>query len=277
MKKYLVIILVAFAGLATFEPTRKHLSELLSKRSVAKVHFAISSCPRADLAGTKDEFFSQSYEEYILSSIFEGVNQGFYVDVGANHPNKFNITLYFHKIGWNGMNFEPQSDLYAMFQNDRPKDINIKKAVADYEGTATLYVPTLSHAATLNAKIKEVYGASEVQDLVVDVTTLSKELTSYNVKNIDFINIDVEGSEDKVIKGLDLKAFRPKVIVVEYNSPAKQDGHIDFEPMILENNYILASDDGLNRYYYRQESKELGPKFKRIDKCVRIDREARGV
>jgi hypothetical protein len=37
-----------------------------------------------------------------------------------------------------------------------------------------------------------------------------------NNQLIDFVNIDVEGNELNVLKGFDLKKFKPKVILLEY-------------------------------------------------------------
>ena len=94
---------------------------------------------------------------------------------------------------------------------------------------------------------------------------------------IDFLKIDVEGFEGEVIAGLDLQKFRPKVMLLEYISHTKNKGYLDFEPKILDNGYIFAMDDGLNRYYYRKESPEFENKFKSIDRCVTLERKARRI
>ena len=243
---------------------------------LVKSVFAISDCPDTQLSGAKDQFFSQLNEDYILSNVFAGVDHGFYVDVGANNPNASSVTLYFHNKGWRGMNFEPQPTLHAMFIKDRADDINIQKAVADKEGSATFYVPSEgSPLATLDSKIKDIELGSK--EFTVEVTTLTKEFAEHNIQEIDFLKIDVEGFEDKVIAGLDLQRFRPKVIMLEYRSPTNQQGYLLFEPMLIKNGYVIGMDDGiLNRYYYRAENPEFAEKFRAIGKCVKMDNMVRG-
>ena len=52
-------------------------------------------------------FYSQNSEDVLLARCFEGENQGFYVDVGAEDPVEGSITRHFYERGWNGINIEP--------------------------------------------------------------------------------------------------------------------------------------------------------------------------
>ena len=45
-------------------------------------------------------YYGQSYEDYILAYVFRKQKNGFYIDVGANDPNKWNTTKYFYERGW---------------------------------------------------------------------------------------------------------------------------------------------------------------------------------
>jgi hypothetical protein len=64
--------------------------------------------------------YSQEGEDMILRRIFEGQEKGFYVDVGAHHPRRFSNTYYFYKLGWAGVNLEPNPDALIAFKADRP-------------------------------------------------------------------------------------------------------------------------------------------------------------
>ena len=59
------------------------------------------------------------------------------------------------------------------------------------------------------AKVKEI---KKIQTKV-----LNDVLNDINLNNhIDYMNIDVEGYEDQVLKGFNIKKFKPSVISIEY-------------------------------------------------------------
>ena len=60
-------------------------------------------------------------------------------------------------------------------------------------------------------KLKKNYEVRKVK-----ANTLNNILQKYKIsKNFEFLNIDVEGHELEVLKGLNLKKFRPKLIAIE--------------------------------------------------------------
>ncbi len=68
------------------------------------------------------------------------------------------------------------------------------------------------------------------QQLEVPATTLNKILTDHEfTSQIDFVSIDVEGSELKVLEGFDLQMYSPRVLVIEANDQASEaclDGYL---------------------------------------------------
>ena len=69
-------------------------------------------------------------------------------------------------------------------------------------------INTLSHAAANKAR--------EVRE--VETFTLNNiiESTHFKDKVIDFLSIDVEGTEIDVLQGLDFKKYKPKLVVLEF-------------------------------------------------------------
>ena len=50
-------------------------------------------------------FYSQFGEDKVLQEILKiNINKGFYVDVGAFHPFRYNNTALLYKKGWKGIN-----------------------------------------------------------------------------------------------------------------------------------------------------------------------------
>jgi FkbM family methyltransferase len=239
----------------------------------------ISQCPKTKFNDTEGALSSQYYEDYILSYIFQNQDKGFYVDVGAGNPEGSSVTKYFYKKGWRGINFEPQAKYYNKLMQSRPEDINIPKAASDDDKPLILYLPDKNDDwASLDRQIvQKSHQLSSATEIVVRTVTLTDSLQAHNIHDIDFITITVAGHEVSVLRGLDLKSFRPKVIVIESVSPINAFGYLSFEPIILSNGYKFGMTDDLNRYYYRQESPEFAVKFRDIRRCVVLDQLSRGV
>lgn len=176
-------------------------------------------CPISRPMGNK-EYFSQFYEDYVLAYVFQNTEKGLFVDVGVNDPIIHNATHYFHQKGWHGINIEPNKELFNQILKARPDDINVNKAATNYKGSAKFYIPGLgSGIASLNEKILQIRGGQNDRTINVETDNLNNILKEHSVTDIDFIKIDVEGAESKVIEGLDLKKYRPKILVLESESP----------------------------------------------------------
>ena len=75
--------------------------------------------------------WSQEGEDMILHRIFGGKKSGFYVDVGAHHPKRFSNTYFFYCHGWRGINIDAMPGRMKLFNQWRPKDINLEMGVAE--------------------------------------------------------------------------------------------------------------------------------------------------
>jgi len=214
--------------------------------------------------------YAQNREDIILSGFFEGIEKGFYVDVGANHPDKLSLTRIFYDQGWRGINIEPNKQLYNLIEKSRPKDTNLNIGAADESGELTLReYPDGDGLSTFSKDAQQEYAKDSsayrdytrrYKDYVVKVQPLAEIFKEHDVKNINFMNIDVEGFEYEVINGNNWEKYRPQVLCIEAN-------HIvnDWRPLLKKANYELAFFDGLNNYYVAKECPEILKKFSYVD------------
>jgi len=211
--------------------------------------------------------YAYNREDVLLERIFHDQDMGFYIDVGAGHPTQGSLTRHFYNKGWRGLNIEPSTSLFESLQTERPEDNNLRVVISNQSGSVDYYefpgqnwgLSTLSHAqAELHAQDGRRFEAQTVP--AVTLTEVCEE----NVKEeIQFLSIDVEGHEGKVIEGAEWDRWRPRVLIIESTQPMTQiPTHHGWEPLLLEAGYLFAYFDGLNRFYVRAEDAHLLEYFK---------------
>ena len=151
---------------------------------------------------------------------------------------------------------------FSVFQADRPRDINLDFAVADFEGEANFWVHTANTGtSSLYQDVPDVVSdkAGEIQPNKVQVTTLPSIIAQYAPsRHIHFLKIDAEGAEEPIIKATDWKRHRPEVIVVESTEPYTNIRRKEsWQDILQEQNYTMAYFDGVNDFWVRAESEHL--------------------
>ena len=235
-------------------------------------------CPTRGAFGNGPTYYSQFYEDYILGYVFKDQKSGFYVDVGANDPDTSSVTKYFYLAGWRGINIEPIPELVEKLNKSRPEDANEGVAISDKPGNLTLYKGVnASGLSTLSPAIAASHRARgfEFTTIKIPVTTLNTVLDAHakDKPEITFLNVDVEGFEKQVLSGIDFQRYQPRVIMAESTAPMTETAtHQLWESILIDNGYIFAMDDGLNRYYVHSSQENLLPKFIEADFCVLRDK-----
>jgi FkbM family methyltransferase len=210
----------------------------------------------------------------LLSGFFGSLREGFYVDVGANHPIIDSVTKHFYDKGWHGINIEPNKRLYELLTNDRPRDININAGISSKPGRLAFREYVIgSGLSTFSSQIKDQYSSKtskltdSYKDYQVKVVRL-EDIFSQNAKDvlINFLKIDVEGFEYEVIESNDWKKYRPQVLCIEANHIVK-----DWRPLMKKYKYTKVYFDGLNEYYVANEYPDIRERFSYVDTML-LDR-----
>lgn len=176
------------------------------------------------------DYYSQYGQDKLLNEVlFKNKKNGTFVDIGANDGIGFSNTYFFEKnLNWKGICFEPLFEAFEKLNRYR-KSININGCASDrnYEGAfykITGYGEMFSgliseydekHVARINRDIAE-YGGT-ITETQVKCYNLNEILIKNQFRNIDFISIDTEGGELKILKSIDYSVIKIKAIVVENN------------------------------------------------------------
>lgn len=184
----------------------------------------LRSAGRALVDPFASSYYSQEGEDVVLRRILERQSAGFYVDVGAHHPQRFSNTYLFYRQGWRGINIEPNPTAMKLFRRVRRHDINLSVGVAEQEGELTYFMfnePALNTFSEAQAsQMATQSGYKIVKKIRVAVRRLDQLLQENlpEAQTIDFLSVDVEGFDLNVLMSNDWQRYRPHYVVVEaYN------------------------------------------------------------
>lgn len=166
--------------------------------------------------------WAQEGEDQILRRIFEQKKDGFYVDVGAHHPQRFSNTYLFYKRGWRGINIDAMPGSMHSFNKVRPRDINLELGIAEQKAQLDYYVfnePALNgFSRGLSQERHAAESSYLITDVIkVDVVPLHDVLDQYLPagQGIDFMSVDVEGLDLQVLRSNDWNRCRPTYVLAE--------------------------------------------------------------
>lgn len=206
--------------------------------------------------------FSQSGQDAFVLNYFDNKRNGIFVDIGANDGVSLSNTYYLEKeLGWTGICFEPIPALFEQLNKNR-SCINIMAGVSDSESTEKFtYVDGPSHM--LSGMSKEYdprhkqriefevqkYGG-KIVELELKCVVLNDVLQEHNMFYIDYLSLDTEGNEFKILKTIDFDKFHIQVMSIEnnYNDAFQTE-------FIISKGY---------RFQGRLEADEIFTKIKRI-------------
>ncbi len=194
-----------------------------------------------------------SQDIFLDKIIFKGKKTGFFLDIGANHPELFNNSLYFEKKGWTGLAFEPQTKLNKLWESRKTELINV--ALGNSEGELEI-----ADSLTEDDKFGSLTGAVEKlgkhaskNSYKVKQRKLSNILAERNIKHVDFASIDVEGFEMNVLKGIDFNNVTIDCFVIENNKGFADRAQGNIRRYMKYKGYVFISRLNIDDVFVRKE------------------------
>ena len=168
---------------------------------------------------TKKKSYSQFGEDLVVNDFFKNF-VGRYVDIGCYHPIKYNNTALLHKKGWKGVNIDLNQKSIDLFNACRKNDLNITACLSDKIEEVTIYLD--SEFSALNSIYVDNSKNFKFKDLK-KISVKTKIFPELIKDNFDFLNIDCEGNDFKILKTIDFKRYTPKIINIEVSLDYKKD------------------------------------------------------
>ncbi len=164
--------------------------------------------------------YSQWGEDLFINKFFKNKRDGIYLDIGCFHPVMYSNTCLLHRKGWRGINIDINPTSIDLFNIVRPNDTNLCTTINETKEIFEVYYD--DPFSPVNTLDKQFYDKLEnksnkdTKKLRVESKSMKEILDISKIdENIDFINLDVEGMDYKILRNIDLNQLKPKLISVE--------------------------------------------------------------
>jgi len=151
-----------------------------------------------------------------------------FIDAGAFHPFEQSNTMLLSQLGWRGINIDCDPVKIARFEKLRPQDVNICAAV----GEAIRDMIHLQYPMGFTDRIAEpgeenllsFCDEKPLKATPIKVRTLTQiiEQSAFRGQHFHYLNVDCEGQDLSVLKGLDFSRYSPDLITVEAHAKTEQ-------------------------------------------------------
>lgn len=151
--------------------------------------------------------------KYVLDQFPAGY-EGTAVDVGANDGVFLSLTLPLEEAGWRVLCIEPNPLYRSMLHGCRREVMDVACAAENADEQDFSIVSSGENRWAAYSALHPC-GGDVVEVVKVPVRRLDWCLAKTEFTGIDFVQIDAEGGDMDVLRGLDLTVWSPRVIVVE--------------------------------------------------------------
>ena len=158
----------------------------------------------------------------------------------------YSNTCLLHKKGWSGINIDINPTSIDLFNIARPKDFNICTTINNEKKLFKVYLDDpFSPLNTLDKKFFKNFSKSfstNKNNITVESKSINEILNLSGIKkSIDFINIDVEGNDYKILTEINIHKLKPKLISIETHNVdgSESENFRDINDYLSKNNYTV--------------------------------------
>lgn len=171
-------------------------------------------------------YYSQfEQDKFVYENYFQDKTNGYFVDIGAHDGTTFSNSRFFEEIGWTGVCVEPNPKVFETLQADR-KCKCVMKAVADRTGWAQFF--QILEGADMLSGLADEFNQRGIENIYANLQDFEEGYEYIDVEldlfdnivdsiTIDFLSLDTEGNELKILQTIDFNKYDIKVITVENN------------------------------------------------------------
>jgi len=188
------------------------------------------------------EQYSQGGQDIYVTRILKEKREGYFVEVGANNGYLMSNTYLLEKnYDWKGICVEATPYRITELINNRPNAICISNAVfseSNLELDFTTCPLDILNVITDYAEIAVDFLNQSGQIIKVNTRSLTDILNENNApENIDYLSVDTNGSEYKVLEGIDFTKYKFGVITIKNSLVEEKQNRI--KEILTSNGYSV--------------------------------------
>ena len=174
--------------------------------------------------------FQGQYDQDMFACLYFGCKkEGFYIDIGAHDGKSLSNTIIFENLGWKGICVEPLPDVFKILKQNRRCDcFNVAISETSDESLEFIRAKGVEMLSGLSNQMTEVHKKriikekGEIEKIYVKTLTFTDLMSNYpEIRNVDFLSVDVEGAEISIIKTIDFNKYNFNLITVENSGEIK--------------------------------------------------------
>lgn len=190
------------------------------------------------IQGTVCDYYFDHYGKFL--------SQGFFVEIGALDGSNQNSTKILENAGWEGVCVEPISENIRKLKKNRKCRI-IEGAVWIETGNVE-FADVGIRGWTGIAETHQEFHREKYKDSVVKFSVPCFTFDSLDLPNrINYLQIDTEGSELKILKTVDMKKYQIDFICIEDNLGLV--GDTTYHMFMNSQNYELVHQIAQDKLY----------------------------
>ena len=205
------------------------------------------------------KYHSQHGEDKEIGKFFEKKTRGYYFDIGCFHPIRYSNTYHLFKRGWQGTNIDINKTSIDLFNIARPNDKNICVAISDTSNEVDFFEDDiLGPVNTIDSKMykksKDIFFKKRIIKKIKTYKIFDIVSESILYEKTDFLNIDAEGSDYKIISQIDLKNSNISLVAIETHDPNgnKLDDFNNISKYFENNRYLVHNKVGPTTLYTKK-------------------------
>jgi FkbM family methyltransferase len=166
------------------------------------------------------QFYSQLGQDKTILDFYAG-KKGYFVDVGAFDGIQDSNTYTLELQGWKGICIEPNPQVFESLKNNR-RAVCVNTAAFDKSGLEFEFSiarePVLSGISQFLGRHKNYVENTLDRTVIVKTETLNDVFTRESAPLfIHYLSVDTEGTEDKVLQGIDWNKYQFGYVTIEHN------------------------------------------------------------
>lgn len=221
------------------------LKKYISKKSIFYKPYLFFRIFWLEKIFIKRKTYSQCGEDIFIKKFFQKYPKGKYLDIGAFNPIKYNNTYLLYLTGWSGTNIDLNQTSIDLFNIVRPQDENICAAISDKNEKVEAYIENIfSPLNTISKNFSKNLSMDKKKSHSYFIET--KKINDIVKDKFDFLNIDIEGLDLKVLRSIDLSYYMPKLVCIEIFD---QKGFDELKKYLLNFSYIYVAKFGPSYFF----------------------------